>query len=129
MLSLLAGTECVLAQDPGPINTERPSFSSSPLALTAGFWQIEAGYEYTQNLGSNSSKEHTLPNALLRFGFHPRLELQLNWAGYNRMTLSGSSTTGLKDASLGVKWQIRTDDVPFVVAVFAGVTLPVHAPE
>ena len=125
MLSLLVGTECVLAQDPGSINTERPSFSSSPLALTAGFWQIEAGYEYTRNLGSNSSKEQTLPNALLRFGFHPRFELQLNWAGYNRMTSPGSSTSGLKDASLGVKWQISADDTPFVAAVFAGVTLPV----
>jgi hypothetical protein len=125
ILSLLAGIECALAQDPGPINTERPSFSSSPLALTAGFWQIEAGYEYTRNLGSNSSKEHTLPNALLRFGFHPHFEVQLNWAGYNRMTSSGSRTTGLKDASLGVKWQISADDTPFVAAVFAGFTLPV----
>ena len=125
MLSLLVGTECVLAQDPGPINTERPSFSSSPLALAAGFWQIEAGYEYTRNLGSNSSKEQTLRNALLRFGFHPGFELQLNWAGYNRLTSPGSKTTGLKDASLGVKWQISADDTPFVAGVFAGVTLPV----
>ena len=125
MLSLLVCTECVLAQDPGPINTERPSFSSSPLALPAGFWQIEAGYEYTRNLGSNRSKEHTLPYALLRFGFHPRFELQLNWPGHNRMTSPGSRTTGSKDASLGVKWQISADDAPFVAAVFAGVTLPV----
>ncbi|MFC1689556.1 transporter [Pseudomonadota bacterium] len=125
MLSLLMRTECVLAQDPGPINTERPSFSSSPLALTTGLWQIESGYVYTRNVGSNSSKEQTLPNALLRFGFHPRFELQLNWAGYSRMTSQGSSTSGLKDASLGVKWQIIADDAPFVAAVFAGVTLPV----
>jgi len=125
VLAQLAGAKAALAQDPGPINTERPSFSSSPLALPTGYWQIEAGYEYTRNLGSNSSKEHTLPNALLRFGFHPRFEVQLNWSGYSWVTSSGSETNGAKDASLGVKWQLNDGNSSFVAGLFAGVSLPV----
>jgi hypothetical protein len=37
MLAHIPGAISVFAQDPGPINTERPSFSSSPLALPTGF--------------------------------------------------------------------------------------------
>jgi hypothetical protein len=121
----LSGATVVFAQDPGPINTERPSFSSSPLALPTGYWQIEAGYQYTRNPGSNRSKDHTLPNALLRFGFHERLELQLNWSGYTRMISDGAETKGLKDASLGVKWQVNRADAAVVVGLFAGISLPV----
>jgi hypothetical protein len=121
MLAHLPGATVVFAQDPGPINTERPSFSSSPLALPTGYWQIEAGYQYTRNLGSNSSKDHSLPNALLRFGFHERLELQLNWSGYTRMTSDGAKSKGFKDASLGVKWQVNRADAAVAVGLFAGV--------
>jgi opacity protein-like surface antigen len=121
----LAPCSPALAQDPGPINTERPSFSSSPLALPAGFWQIEAGYEYTRTTGSNGSKEHTLPNALLRWGFHPRFELQFDWTGYSWMTASGKETNGFKDLSVGVKWQLQDGSAPFLAGLFAGLSLPV----
>jgi hypothetical protein len=125
LLAHLPGANVVFAQDLGPINTERPSFSSSPLALPTGFWQIEAGYQYTRNVGSNSSKDHTLPNALLRFGFHERLEIQLNWSGYTRLISDGAKTKGLKDASLGVKWQVNRADAAVAIGLFAGVSLPV----
>ena len=41
------------------------------------------------------------------------------------MTSSGSQTNGVKDASLGVKWQLNDKDAKFVAALFAGVSLPV----
>lgn len=115
----------VFAQDPGPINTERPSFSSSPLALLPGYWQIEGGYDYSRNTGTSGSKEQSLPNALLRFGFHQDFELQLNWSGYSWSQSSGTETNGIKDASLGVKWQLNEADAAFVAGLFAGVSLPV----
>ena len=124
LAQLLDGTDA-FAQDIGPINTERPSFSSSPLTLPADYWQIEAGYEYRRTQGSNGSKNHTLPNALLRYGFHVRFELQLNWSGYTRMTSNNAKTTGFNDASLGVKWQVNGADAAFVAGLFAGVSLPV----
>ena len=125
ILAQLPGAAAVYAQDPGPINTERPSFSSSPLALPAGYWQIEAGYVYTRNLGSSGSKDYSLPNALLRFGFHDRFELQLNWSGYTRKISESEETKGFKDASLGVKWQVNSADAAVVVGLFAGVSVPV----
>jgi len=100
------GSEAI-AQDPGPINTERPSFSSSPLVLATGLWQIEAGYQLTRNGGSDSLKEQTLPNALLRFGFYQNLELQLNGVGFKQTRTGGVETDGFQDFSLGIKWQIK----------------------
>jgi hypothetical protein len=113
------------AQDPGPINTERPSFSSSPLALATGFWQLEAGYQATRNNGTDSLTEQTLPNALLRFGFYKNLELQLNSIGFKRTRTGGVETDGFQDMNLGVKWQINKSDAFIPIGLFAGVSLPV----
>jgi hypothetical protein len=115
----------VFAQDPGPINTERPSFSSSPLALATGFWQIEAGYQLTRN----SLTEHTLPNALLRFGFHQNLELRLNGVGFKQTRSDGVRTDGFQDVNLGIKWQINSSDAVVPIGLFAGVSLPVGSSE
>jgi len=125
VLAQCAGNQLVFAQDPGPINTERPSFSSSPLALSQGYWQIEGGYNYSRKTGSEGSKEHSLPNALLRFGFYRGFEVQLNWSGYSWSRSSGSETNGINDASLGVKWQLNDADAKFVAGLFAGVTMPI----
>jgi hypothetical protein len=125
LLVLFANSNSLFAQDIGPINTERPSFSSSPIALYTGFWQIEAGYDYSRTRGSNGSKEHTLPDTLLRFGFYERFEAQLKWSGYTWKDASGTETNGVKDASLGVKWQLNSEDSNFVVAIFAGISLPI----
>jgi hypothetical protein len=124
LLQSAAGS-VVFAQDPGPINTERPSFSSSPLALFPGYWQIEAGYEYGRSTGSNGFRDQSLPNALLRFGFYRNFELQLNWTGYSWSRSSATETNGFKDASLGVKWQLNEADSAFVAGLFAGVSLPI----
>jgi len=117
------------SQDVGPINTERPSFSSSPLALPTGFWQIEAGYQLTRNNGSDSLKEQTLPNALLRFGFYPNLELQLNGVGFKKTRTDGVETDGFQDFSLGIKWQVNGSDAVVPIGLFAGVSLPVGSSE
>ena len=117
------------SQDVGPINTERPSFSSSPLALPTGFWQIEAGYQLTRNNGSDSLKEQTLPNALLRFGFYPNLELQLNSVGFKKVRTDGVENDGLQDFSLGIKWQVNGSDAVVPMGLFAGVSLPVGSSE
>jgi predicted porin len=114
----------VALDDPGPINTERPSFSSSPLALAKGYWQIETGYQYTRN-NDPFLKDHTLPNALLRYGFYEKLELQLNSAGYTWKNSEGQETNGHQDASLGIKWQVNESDALVPIGLFGGVSLPV----
>jgi len=122
------GSEAI-AQDPGPINTERPSFSSSPLVLATGLWQIEAGYQLTRNGGSDSLKEQTLPNALLRFGFYQNLELQLNGVGFKQTRTGGVETDGFQDFSLGIKWQINGSDAVVPIGIIASVSLPVGSSE
>ena len=114
-----------VAQDPGPINAERPSFSSSPLALATGFWQIEAGYQYTRNGGERSLKEQTLPNALLRFGIFQNLELQLNGVGFKHTRTGGMKTDGSQDVNLGIKWQVNASDAVVPIGLFVGVSVPV----
>jgi len=112
------------AQEAETINTERPSFSSSPLALDVGYWQLEAGYQFSGNNGSSSTDEHSVPNALLRFGLRDNFELQLNWSGYTSTKSSGGETSGYSDASLGVKWQFLQSDKKIVAALFVGVSMP-----
>lgn len=119
--SLLLAAVPGLAQD--SINAERPGFSSSPLSLDAGRWQLEGGYQYTRvtsNVDSN-----TLPLMLLRYGTGERTELQIGWSGYNRVDFSGGSVDGITDASVGVKWQLTDDNARTPVGVFAGFSLPV----
>ena len=125
LLSLLSGIDSVAAQDPGPINTERPSFSSSPFALPVGYWQIEAGYQLTRNGGAESLRDHTLPNALLRFGLLEKFELQLNWSGYTWKKSGGTESNGFQDASIGLKWQLGDSNSSVPIGLFASVSLPI----
>jgi len=114
-----------LAGEPGPINTERPSFSSSPLALPTGYWQIETGYQFTRDDDEGSLKEHSLPSALLRYGFYKNLELQLGSVSYLWQETGELDTNGFQDASLGLKWQINSSESVVPVGLYAGLSLPV----
>ena len=115
----------VFAGEPGPISTERPSFSSSPLALATGFWQLETGYQYTRDDEAGTLKEHTLPAALLRYGFYQNMELQLGGISYSWQEVDELESDGFQDATLGVKWQVNESDAVVPVGLFAGVVLPV----
>lgn len=111
----------VVAQD--VISAERPSFSSSPLALGAGLWQIEGGYQYTR-IDSNVDAQ-VLPLLLLRYGAGERTEVQLAWSGYNRLDVGPASIDGFGDMSVGVKWQLADDNATTPIGLFAAITLPV----
>ncbi len=124
ILLFCGGIEALLAQSPGPINTERPGFTSSPLTLPAGYWQIEGGYQYTRNTGSESSTDHTLPLALLRFGVYRNFELQLGWSGYSWTRSSGDQIDGYQDASVAAKWQLTEPDAALAVGLYASISLP-----
>ena len=118
-----------LAQDNGPINAERPGFSSSPIVLAPSAFQVESGYQYTHESGSADLDEHTLPLALFRVGLTRAVELQLGWAGYSWSEADGSSSSGANDASVGVKWRVNQETAAVPVALFAGVSLPVGSDE
>ena len=90
---LLLATTGVQAQD--SINAERPGFSSSPLTLDQGRWQLEGGYQY-QRIGSGVDAQ-ALPLMLLRYGAGERAEIQLNWSGFNRIDTGPQTIDGSTD--------------------------------
>lgn len=115
----------VQAQEPGPISTERPSFSSSPIALASGRWQFEFGYQYSKDDEGASVQNHILPLLLIRTGVTDRLELQINWPGYSWTDVNGSSGHGANDVGIGVKWQVSDSSAATPIGIFAGLTLAV----
>jgi hypothetical protein len=122
--SLLILTVCALpAFAEGPINAERPGFSSSPLTLGEGLWQIESGYQYTRVRPEQDS--HSLPLLLLRYGTGARTEVQFNWPGLSWNDLGATSVNGATDASIGIKWQLTDSDAGTPVGLFAGLSLPI----
>ncbi|MEL7025320.1 MAG: transporter [Pseudomonadota bacterium] len=103
-----------------PINTERPSFSASPVALMTGAIQIETGYQYTDD----SASIDTFPNLLLRYGFDEFWEIQFGWAGENRVDLGSSTIRGATDVSIGVKRSLDIHSDATALALLATVSLP-----
>lgn len=121
--------DAALAQASDPISAERPSFSSSPIALATGLWQVEAGYQYTTEGGSADLEVHNLPQLLIRGGIAENVELQIGWPGYSWADVGGQSFNGTNDGSVGVKWQLSDRNAATPIAVFAGLSLPVGSDE
>lgn len=118
-------SSAAVADELGPINAERPGFSSSPIALGPSLLQVESGYQFEHDGGSATPDQSTFPLALVRIGLVENIELQLFWAGITWSDIDGSNTHGANDASVGVKWQLTDQDATVPVAVFAGLSLPV----
>lgn len=123
LVALSAGAKAV-ANEPPTIVTERPSFSSTPLALPRAAVQVEAGYQYARNRGTAESIDRTLPFALLRTGFTDALELQVGWAGWSRLDAGSRNISGANDPTVGVKWQLTGTDEALTLALLAGTSLP-----
>jgi Putative MetA-pathway of phenol degradation len=109
------------AQD--SINAERPGFSSSPLSVDRGRWQLEGGYQY-QRIGSGVDAQ-AMPLMLLRYGAGERAEVQFSWSGFNRVDTGQQTIDGNGDASIGIKWQLTDNAATTPVGVFASLSLPV----
>lgn len=123
-LSLLLALPAAAQQT---ISSERPSFSSSPVALAAGLWQLEGGFLYSR---FNSDVDgYSLPLALLRYGAGERAEIQVSWPGYSRFDVGPGNVDGFTDLSVGVKWQVSDDGASTPIALFAGLSLPVGGNE
>ena len=112
------------AEGPAPINTERPSFSASPLVLPAGYWQIETGYQFTRDKDDPSFKQHK-PLMLIRYGFHESLELQLGNINYVWQQTDELKENGSQDPSLEVKWQVNSADSIVPVGLYGAASLPI----
>lgn len=112
-----------------PISTERPSFSSSPIALESGRWQFELGYQYSKDNEGVSVDDHTLPLLLIRTGIADRIELQISWPGYSWTDVNGNNGHGANDVGIGLKWQLSDPNAATLLGLFAGLTFPVGSSE
>lgn len=88
----------------GSISTERPSSSTSPVALPAGHVQIEGGVQLTR--GDGGVRDVTLPFLLLRAGLAKNVEVQLGWAGYSITDRGPRTSKGVTDTTLALKVQL-----------------------
>lgn len=121
-LPLLVAAHVSLAQD--HIDTNRPAFSSSPYVVSPGLWQIETGIQYQRQNEQAGSTTLTLPYATLRYGALDDIELDFSWDGVSRFRSGGDSSTGISDASVGIKIQVTGDQARTVAAFFADLSVP-----
>lgn len=122
VLSLLCAAP-VVAQD--RIDTNRPSFSTSPVVLKPGVWQLETGIDYERDNTGAGFSSVTLPAASLRYGLQQEMELLFDWSGVSRVSSGGQSETGVTDASVGIKFQISEDDARTAFGFVADLSIPI----
>lgn len=115
-------------QGPGsdpPMVTDRPDFTESAVTVSRGRFQLEGGYTLEHSQGRN---RHALGEILLRAGMAEGVELRVGLNSYVwSATASGAPTSGLEDASLGVKLHLLEGSAATVrptVAVIVAATLP-----
>lgn len=92
------------AQEPGPIVTDRPTDSASPLTVPRHSFQLEAGYRLSRLESEGHDVDtHVIPDLLLRYGFTEKFEMRLVAAGWTLQEHPSGDSDGLADISLGAK--------------------------
>lgn len=89
---------------PGPIVTDRPTDSASPVLVPTKTLQVETGYTFNSlDTEPTKTETHQLPELLARFGISDRVEARLFAAGWSLEESSVDSDSGFKDVTLGAK--------------------------
>ena len=112
----------------GPIVTDRPDFTESAETIPYGHLQLEAGYTFTLDKENRvKTRDHTMPEFLLRIGLIENVELRIGWEGYSythtrevrrEQTPEGGYRTivdrkweqGANDLTLGMKFKFVEQD-------------------
>ncbi len=108
------------------ISVSRPSFSAPPTTLEPGHWQLEAGFQYSENDDKGVDTDTaTLPFLFLRRGLSDRLEANVFWSGYTDQESNTGDANGASDLTLGLNYHLSDVDSPLQVGVSANLSLPV----
>jgi len=112
---------------PGPIVTDRPTHSASPVLLPPRTFQLEAGYKFSRDDdGSDSTDAQVLPNLLARYGINQAVEARLVISSLNIKRSADDKTTGLSDITLGAKIALAAESgARPQMALLVGASLPV----
>ena len=88
----------------GTIGTGRPSFGTGTTPVPVGHFQLESGYQYTED---GDSKTHTFPQFLARYGVFDGIELRVSWTG---LVIPEGGDSGTTDLRFGTKLAVRKQD-------------------
>lgn len=112
---------------PGPIVTDRPTHSASPVLVPPRTFQLEAGYKSSRNGdGSDSTDAQVLPNLLARYGINQAIEARLVISSLNIKRSANGKTTGFSDITLGAKIALADESgARPQMALLVGASLPV----
>ena len=113
---LLIMVAASLAEEPELI-TDRPDFTESAIVVPYRSIQVESGFEYSEKQNAHSM---TSPNALLRIGIHPIIELRFGAPGWSWLSTDGNRSH-FNDMSLETKIQLgrRDSSQPLAIILFA----------
>ncbi|MBN2291878.1 MAG: transporter [Pirellulales bacterium] len=96
---------------------DRPDFTEASSVVGRYRLQIEGGYTYTRDDSAGVlSREHVLPELLLRYGLNDSLELRIGWAGHLFSSQIGSAellpfeSSGGSGLSVGFKEQFSDNN-------------------
>jgi hypothetical protein len=122
--NILATAVCiVLAQSAAAAEPEvtpyRPGAGSPAVLSAAGYFELEAGYDYAKVEGLRSDSV----GLLLKYGLSDTIGLLVGVNPYVRVKAFGSSDSGVSDASVGVKWVSKLNDTTAIGAQLVS-TLP-----
>jgi hypothetical protein len=109
-----------------PLVTDRPDFTESALTIPPGLLQAELGFTTVRTQGD---REDAFGEVLLRIGMGRKTEVRLGLPSYLSTRVTDGNTSGLSDASLGMKWNLaRAGDGyglrQFDLGVIVQTTLP-----
>lgn len=93
----------IAAQAEGPLVTDRPDFTESPLSVDPGRVQVEAGYAFSRD---REVAFHSLGEVLVRVGALKRLELRLGINSFGISDAAEAAESGFEDVVLGAKLEL-----------------------
>lgn len=114
----------VAAQGVGPLITDRPDFTESPVSVARGVIQLEGGYTLA---GVRGTRSHSLGEILVRVGVGGPLELRF---GVNSYQIAGGSPArrGMEDSAIGAKLEmVEAAGARPTIGLIVGASLPTGA--
>jgi hypothetical protein len=110
--------------------TDRPGLETGTCVMPAGVTQLETSLASwaTDKSDGVRTRQWTLGDSVLRFGFGSASEIQLGWTPWLRVTMRGAGTresaSGTGDASLAYKVRLTRADAPLALDLMPFVKLP-----
>lgn len=124
-------SEAFSAEEPPDLVTDRPTKAANTAIVPPGYVLWESGFKFSRNDESGSrSDEFEFLDSVFRIGLAKKAELRLGWLSgkwkQSRATSSTDKSSGIGDATLGLKVRLRDEgSYTPAMALILATTLPV----